>query len=201
LTQPQAFGPPQIQKIDADPFAALAGLCAIAGIALSLIGRRLATAAAISGGAGAVSLFIMKSRLDDQLQKQAEGMASASYETGFTLAVLLLIGGAAWNAYVFLQSRRTNETGRLAPDTGQSGKENAPVGDGSPPLPLEKQRSPIAAHSSEIYTAGATGNRHAGPQICRRCSQPISATVGFCESCGEVAEATAVSTESNIPSN
>src|ERR1039457_5409578 len=79
LTQPQAFGPPQTQKVDADPFAIVAGLCALAGIALSLIGRKIASGAAISGGVGAVSLLIMRSRLDEQLQKQGEGLAKATY--------------------------------------------------------------------------------------------------------------------------
>ena len=137
LTQPQPFGPPQTQKVSPDPFAAVAGLCALAGIALSLIGGRLTSAAAISGGVGAVSLLIMRSRLNDQLQTQGQGLAKATYETGFTLAVLLLLAGAAWNVYLFLQSRRVSEASRLASDTGQSGNDNAPVRGESPPLPLE----------------------------------------------------------------
>jgi hypothetical protein len=176
LTQPQPFGPPQTQKVSPDPFAVVAGLCALAGIALSLIGRRLSSAAAVSGGVGAVSLLIMRSRLSDQLQSQSQGLAKATYETGFTLAVLLLIAGAAWNVYLFLQTRRVGEASPLVPATRQSGNEHSPAQSGSPPLPLERQ-----------------------DRICRHCAQPIRGTARFCESCGRSAEITGDSTEAQIP--
>ncbi len=176
LSQPQPFGPPQTQKVSPDPFAVAAGLCAIAGIVLSLIGRRLASAAAVSGGVGAVSLLIMRSRLNDQLQSQSQGLAKATYETGFTLAVLLLIAGAAWNIYLFLQTRRVGEASPLVPVTGQSGNEHSPAQSGSPPLPLERQ-----------------------DRVCRHCAQPIRATTRFCESCGRSAEITGDSPEAQIP--
>jgi len=176
LTQPQPFGPPQTQKVSPDPFAVAAGLCAIVGIVLSLIGRRLASGAAISGGVGAVSLLIMRSRLNDQLQNQSQGLAKATYETGFTLTLLLLIAGAAWSIYLFLQSRRIGEASLLAPATGQSGNDHSPAQSGSPPLPLESQG-----------------------QICRHCAQPIRATARFCESCGRSAEITGGSPEAQIP--
>ena len=127
LTQPQAFGPPQTQKIDADPFAAVAALCALTGIALSLIGRRIAAATAISGGVGGVSLLIMRSRLDAQLQTQGQGVATATYETGFTLAALLLVAGAAWNVYLFLQARRTSEAVPSTPTPIQNSNDPAPI--------------------------------------------------------------------------
>ena len=178
LTQPQPFGPPQTQKVSPDPFAAVAGLCALAGIALSLIGRRLASAAAIGGGVGAVSLLIMRSRLNDQLQSQGQGLAKATYETGFTLAVLLLIAGAAWNLYLFLQSRRSSEANRLAPITAHSGDDHPSVQSESPPLNPERQT-----------------------RICHHCAQPIRATARFCESCGRTAEITEGSPEAQIPLN
>jgi hypothetical protein len=190
LVQPQPFGPPQTQKVSADPFALVAGFCAIAGIALSLIGRRLASPAAISGGAGALALLIMRSRLDDQLQKQGQGMAKATYETGFTLAVLLLIAGGAWNVYMFLQSRRIREAGRLIPDAGQTGSDHALVQSESPPSPLEGPSNLFAAHNS----GGQPGAR-----ICRHCAQPIRAGVRFCETCGKSVEVTEGSPEAQIP--
>jgi hypothetical protein len=177
LTQPQPFGPPQTQKVSPDPFAVAAGLCALAGIALSLIGRRLASAAAVSGGVGAVSLLIMRSRLNDQLQTQGQGLAKATYETGFTLTVLLLVAAAAWNVYLFLQIRRIGEANRMAPATGQSGNDHSPAQNVSPPLSLESQG-----------------------RICRHCARPIRANARFCESCGRSAETTVGSPdEAQIP--
>jgi hypothetical protein len=133
LTQPQPFGPPQTQKIDADPFAVAAALCTLAGIVLSLIGRRIATATAFSGGAGAVSLLIMRSRLDGQFQTQGQGVATAAYETGYMLAMLLLIAGAAWNVYLFLQTRRTSAVVPSTPVPLQNSNDPAPIQSESPP--------------------------------------------------------------------
>lgn len=109
LTQAQPFGPPQLQKVDADPFAALAGLCAIVGIALSLVGRKLATASAVAGGVGAVSLFIMRSRLDAEIQKQSQGVATVNYESGFTVVVILFVVAAAWNVYLALRQKQLKD--------------------------------------------------------------------------------------------
>jgi hypothetical protein len=144
ITQPQAFGSPQAQKIDANPFATVAGLCAIAGVALSLIGRKLAVGAAASGGLGALSLLILRSRLNDQLLKESQGMAQASYESGYTLAVLLLVAGTAWNIYLFLQGRQ------LAPADASS--------------PSVDSSSPLCAHCGKPIKEGV--------RFCESCGKP-----------------------------
>ena len=89
------------QEISADPFALLAGLCAVAGVGLSLLGTKLAKSAAISGGAGAVSLFVMRLHLNGQVQQQAGGMVQVNYQYGYITALLLLVAGAVWNAYLY----------------------------------------------------------------------------------------------------
>jgi hypothetical protein len=144
ITQPQSFGAPQAQKIDADPFAAIAGLCAVAGIALSLLGRKLVVGAAASGGLGALSLLILHSRFGGQLQKQSQGVAQASFEVGYTLALLLLIAGAAWNIYLFLQGRK------LA--TAESS------------LPIVDSASPPCAHCGKPIREGV--------KFCESCGKP-----------------------------
>jgi hypothetical protein len=87
----------------------------------------MAGPAAISGGIGAMSLFIMRSRLDDQLQKQSQGLATANYETGFTLAVLFMIAGAAWSAYLFLQGRRIEGASPELKGAAQEEDRRAPI--------------------------------------------------------------------------
>ena len=156
LTQPQAFGPPQTQKIDADPFAGIAGICGIAGIALSLIGRKLAGGAAATGGLGAISLLILRGRFDAQLQKQGQGMAQASYESGYTLAVLLLIAGAAWNIYLFVQDRRQATQDALVLGGGQAGIDFGANKDG-PPTHCSSCGKPIIE----------------GKRFCESCGSPI----------------------------
>jgi hypothetical protein len=103
VEQPQMFGPPQKQKVDPDPTAAVAALCAILGLGLSFLRARAALGPAISGAVGAVSLLLLKSRLNDQIVKQGQGMLQVNYESGFSLALILLIAGAAWNVYLFSQ--------------------------------------------------------------------------------------------------
>jgi hypothetical protein len=144
IPQPQSFGSSRTQKIDADPFAAVAGLCAIAGIALSLLGRKMAVGAAASGGLGTLSLLILHLRFGGQLQKQSQGVAQASFEVGYTLALLLLIAGAAWNIYLFLQGRK------LA--TAES---SSPIVDSS---------SPPCAHCGKPITEGT--------KFCESCGKP-----------------------------
>ena len=195
LVQPQPFGPPQTQRVGADPFAVVAGVCALAGVALSLIGRKIASGAAISGGVGAVALLIMRSRLDDQLQKQGEGLAKATYETGFTLAVLLLIAGAAWNVYLYLQSGRIDEAISIDHGAGPSGNGHSPIQSESPPLPLERLASVAAADGSETLAQNDAPNGQSGTRFCSHCGQPIRASARFCETCGKSAESSGVSSE------
>lgn len=114
LSQPQPFGPPQSQKIDGDVSAAIAGICALAGIVLSLVGRRMAGPSAVSGAIAAASLLVLRNRLEGQIQKQGEGLASVSFEMGYTLTLLLLIVGIVWNVYLFLQERRVK--GAVTPE-------------------------------------------------------------------------------------
>jgi hypothetical protein len=113
---PQLFGSTQKQRIDPDPFAALALLCAVVGAAASLVGVRTAIAPAISGLVGAVSLLIMKSRVDNEIMKHGEGMFQVSYGAGFALALLLMIAGVAWNGY--LLSQKNNAVAVPAPSGG-----------------------------------------------------------------------------------
>lgn len=155
LTQPQAFGPPQKQKIDADPFAVMAGLCGIAGIALSLMGRKMAGGAAVSGGLGILSLYILRSRLDGELQKQSQGMAQASYESGYTLAVLLLVAGTAWNIYLLRQSRQIAYANASPPDGGSGSAVHKP-GESSSPATCSHCGKPIRG----------------GARFCESCGKP-----------------------------
>lgn len=105
IGQTSSFRPSESQKVDADPFAAIAALCALAGIGLTFLGRRMATGAAIAGGAGAVSLIALRVHLNSQIQNQGHGMITTDWGIGFIAALLCLCAGAAWNGYLILQDR------------------------------------------------------------------------------------------------
>ena len=196
LTQPQMFGPPQTQKLNGDPFAALAWAGALAGVALSLVGRKMAAATAITGGAGALSLLILKVRLDDQLQKQGGGMVTASYETGFVLAFLLLVAGVAWNAYSFVQSRRSQKVGVPA---GNGGAGHGEMLFGSPPQPRETpgvSGDPVRS-GMQVPTMASTAQN--GNRFCAQCGQQLKLAAKFCEACGSPASTSSTSANSRIP--
>jgi len=188
LTQPQAFGPPQSQKVDGDPFAAIAGLCALAGIVLSLIGKRMAGASAAAGGAGAVSLLIMRSRLDAQIQKQSQGLATMTYETGFTLVLLLLFAAVAWNLYLLLQNQRLRTVEVPDGDGRQDSVGSIADSRGSPPQRIEAVEPLPQPVPSAAFMDPASQNREAHTRFCAQCGQKVKLNARFCESCGRPTE-------------
>ena len=113
-SEPQVFGPPKTQKIDAHPFATLAALCALAGVVLSLTGTKLAAASAASGAAGAVSLGIMASRMDTEIKGATQGMGQVNVEIGFTLTLLLLIAATTLNIYLFIQGNKAASSASIS---------------------------------------------------------------------------------------
>lgn len=108
IKEPSPFGPAKEQKIDAHPFAAVAGLCALAGVILCLVGQKMSMSAAATGGAGALSLVVMRSQFADQLEKQGMGVAQLNTEIGYTLALLLFVAGGAWSLYLYLRTRNAD---------------------------------------------------------------------------------------------
>lgn len=163
VEQPQMFGPPQKQKVDPDPTAAVAALCATLGVVLSLLGSRIAIAPAIAGAAGALSLLVMKSRMDNQVVNQGHGMLQVNYEAGYSLALILFVAGAVWNGYLF--SRRTQVSG-ADPSIRQLGSDRPAT--------------------SEVMTHPTPPTGHA-PVACPSCGEPWSAGAKFCSNCGKAA--------------
>jgi hypothetical protein len=179
MTQPQPFGPPQKQKLDGDPFAAVAALCSIAGIVLSLMGRQMAVGAAASGSIGVLSLIFMRSRLDAQIQRQGQGLASITYETGFTLVTLLLIAGAIWNFYLVVQGKRMGlASGKPVDDRPDSESR------GSPDQQIEDvHRSAISPHPVAQRQVNAV-HEPTESRFCGDCGQAVRTGAQFCEACG-----------------
>jgi hypothetical protein len=108
---PQPFGPPKVQRTAPDPFATVAGLCALAGLALSFAGKRFAAAGASSGAAGAVSLGLMASRMENRTHQLTQGLAQANLETGFMLSVSLMVAATVWNIYLLYHAKSSASSG------------------------------------------------------------------------------------------
>jgi len=163
------FGQAQQKNVDAEPLATLAGLCTLVGLGLGFIeSSRAAISPAISGAVGALFLLLLKSNMDDKIVKQGQGMLQVSYEVGFTLALLLLIGGAALNGYVFFSQRARSAAPNL-PDA---------------PRPPGELVGPTALAPP------------ASPGICPHCGAPTRGASKFCASCGKPLSASAAAGQS-----
>lgn len=176
VEQPQMFGPPQKQKVDPDPFAALAGLCAVVGMALSFAGTGTAIVQAICGALASLSLLLMKSRMDDQILKQGRGMLQVNYETGFSFALVLLVSGVAWNAFLFSQRKRdpTTDLPRAQQSSEGSGDASREAPGSGEPLPFPGAGHPPAQQFPDTDA-----------HFCSNCGSETGGTSKFCKSCGK----------------
>jgi hypothetical protein len=100
------FGPAKKRNVDAEPLAALAGLCTLAGLGLAFLRNRAVIAAGISGAAATLFMLLLKSKLDTDIVRAGQGMLHMEYEAGYSISLLSLIAGAAWSFYLFAQSKK-----------------------------------------------------------------------------------------------
>jgi hypothetical protein len=188
IEQPQMFGPPQKKRANPEPAATVAAICALLALGLSFLGARMALGTAIGGAMGTVSLLLMKAQLDDRIAKQGQGMLQVDYETGFALALALLMGGAAWNAYLFWQKKKAAvkdlpATSPPAAQTGSSGSKS-PGPASSPPGSSQPERGAEPAQA----LSGRPDESHSVRTVarfCPNCGVEISGSANFCENCGK----------------
>ena len=88
------------QKVDAEPYAAIALGAAVLGLLVGFAKVKPARIVnAISGGAGAVFLLLLKSKIDKEIMKEGGGMISVAYEAGFWIALILFVLAVAISIY------------------------------------------------------------------------------------------------------
>ena len=117
IQQPQPFGPPKAQKVDAEPLAVLAFLSGIAGLALSFLrGRKSAIAPATAGVVAAILLLALKSKLDGDALRQGGGVIQVDYAAGFWAVLILFLAAVAVNVFFLVQGK-----GLLPPTPKASG--------------------------------------------------------------------------------
>ena len=93
------------QKVDAEPFAAIALGAAALGLLFGFVKAKPARIVnAIAGGAGAVFLLLLKSKIDKDVMKAGGGMISVNYEAGFWIAMLLFVLAVAVSIYALSAS-------------------------------------------------------------------------------------------------
>jgi hypothetical protein len=105
LKEPQLFGPPKERKVPAEPLAVVALACAGLAAMLALLrNRTVAIVAAVVSAAGALSLLLMKSKIDGYAMKEGQGILQVDYLFPYWLALLLYAVASLLNGYVFTQS-------------------------------------------------------------------------------------------------
>lgn len=96
----------QPKHINAEPLAKGALLCATVGIATSFLKRKnQAIIPAVAGGSGALLLFFLKGKLDDDILRQGSGLL-INFESGYWFTLLLFIGATAINGFAYAESRK-----------------------------------------------------------------------------------------------
>jgi hypothetical protein len=100
IEQPQLFGPPRKQKLDPEPLASIALLCAVLGAATAFAVPGLS---ALLGGAGAIVLLLLKFKIDKEVLERGGGLFQVDYGFAYWLSFLLLLVGCGINACVFCE--------------------------------------------------------------------------------------------------
>lgn len=108
IQQPQMFGPPQAQRTGPEPLAILAFLSLIVGLPLSFLrGKKGAAASAVVSGLGFIFLAAMKSKVDADAMRQGGGAVQVSFEAGFYLTLILILGAIGASVFVLAQGKQT----------------------------------------------------------------------------------------------
>jgi len=106
VPQPQMFGPPRSEKMNAEPLAVLAFLCGVLGLGLSFLkGRTGAIAPAATGGLAAILLLALKSKIEGDALSKGSGVIQVNYEVGFYIVLILSLAAVALNISVLLQGK------------------------------------------------------------------------------------------------
>jgi len=105
------------ERVDPEPYAIWAFGAGIVGLVLSFIkSRGSKILSAIIGVVGAVSLLLLKSKLDRDVLRAGEGAFHIEYQFGFWLAFILFFSAVFLNIYLF----SLKETYPMIEDTSSS---------------------------------------------------------------------------------
>lgn len=107
VDEPQMFGSAEKRKIEGETLAIFAFLSALAGLALSFIKTKKGTIGTmVAGGIGTVFLLLLKSKLDNDVLREGQGMLQLDYGVGFYMTLLLFLSAAGVNVYSIMQDKK-----------------------------------------------------------------------------------------------
>jgi len=98
------------QKIPAEPLVGLAIFSSLLGLGTSFMkAKKSAIAPAGFGTTSLILLLMLKSKIDDEIIKQGQGLILVSYGLGFWLAFFILVLTTVLNVYNLLDEKDTQE--------------------------------------------------------------------------------------------
>jgi hypothetical protein len=167
VTEPQAReGVAKKQFIEAEPAAIVALAFVVFGLALSLMHVRplLPAACAVIS---AISLFLLRARLEDQVAGRGAGALQLDFEIGFPLTLVTLTAAVAWNAYLYISGHSALT---LKPSLPAIEEERlpAPVAALSPPAMLSK------TVERRLIKCPLCGKATLDDAFCMACGKPLS---------------------------
>ena len=106
IEQPQMFGPPKSEKVNAEPLAVLALLSVLAGAGLSFLkGKKGAVSSAALAGLGIILLGALKSKVNGDALRQGGGAIQVNYQVGFYLVIVFLLAAIGAGVYALLAGK------------------------------------------------------------------------------------------------
>ncbi len=94
VQQPRLDGPPKAKRIPGEPAALMSLAFGAVAAALSFARvRRVLVASSLASGAGALSLLVLKVRVDDDILSEGQGVLQVQYSWAYWLALLLFASG------------------------------------------------------------------------------------------------------------
>jgi hypothetical protein len=93
-------------RVGSEPLAVAVLLSTVLGLALSFLrGGKSAIIPAVVGLAASILLLLLKSKIATDAIDQSEGMVHAEFAIGFWVVLILSLGAAALNGFLYLSSR------------------------------------------------------------------------------------------------
>jgi hypothetical protein len=118
VQEPQMFGPPKHRRIDGDPLALAALVCAVVGIAAAFLPAGPSRVlSALAGVGGTVLLLALKSKIDGEVSRQAMGLFEVEYDIGYWGALLGYCAGFLSSFLVKPSRNLAVETESVPPET------------------------------------------------------------------------------------
>lgn len=103
---PGLFGTSLPKKVKGEMLAVLAFMSGIAGLVFSFsTGKIRNLASSVIGSAGVILLFLLKSKIDQDVLRETQGVIHLDYGPGYYLALLLFVAAIAVNFYSIIQEK------------------------------------------------------------------------------------------------